>query len=194
MKLIVGLGNPGKDYELTRHNIGFLVLEEFARINNIRFKINKRFNALTGEGFIEKERIFLAMPQGFMNLSGNSVRLIAGWLKIGLEDIMVVLDDIALGFGTIRLRPKGSSGCHKGLESIIDCISSSEFSRMRIGILGRSNVRDLSEYVLGRFNKSEQKRLPHILDTASLACECWIKQGIDAAMNRFNKGPSPHKI
>jgi len=187
VKLIVGLGNPGAEYTITRHNIGFLVLEEFARVNNIKFKTSKRFNALIGECPIGKEKAFLAMPQAFMNLSGHSVRPILNWLKIGSHDMFVIMDDIALPFGAIRIRPKGSSGGHNGLNSIIDSISTQEFPRMRIGILGRKKIKDLSGYVLGKFTKAEQKNLPEILDSAAQACECWIGQGVNAAMNKFNK-------
>lgn len=187
MKLIVGLGNPGAEYALTRHNMGFLVLEEFARANGIKFKINKRFNALISEGVIGKEKVFLSMPQTFMNLSGNSVRSMLSWLKTEADDMFVVMDDIALPFGAIRIKPKGSSGGHNGLNSIIDSIGSREFPRMRLGILGRKNIRDFSNYVLGRFTKAEQKNLPEILNAASQACECWIEEGVNAAMNKFNK-------
>ncbi len=187
LKLIVGLGNPGAEYALTRHNIGFLVLKEFARVNNIKFKINKRFNALTGEGVIGKEKTFLAMPQTFMNLSGHSVRAILNWLRINAYDMFVIVDDIALPFGAIRIRPKGSSGGHNGLNSIIDSISAQEFPRMRLGILGRKNIKNFSNYVLSRFTRAEQKDLPEILDRASQACECWIRDGVEATMNRFNK-------
>lgn len=186
MKLIVGLGNPGDEYKLTRHNIGFLALEEFAGSNSIKFKTNKRFNALVGEGLVGREGILVAMPQTFMNLSGVSVRAMLGWLKIETRDMFVVVDDIALPFGAIRIRPKGSSGGHNGLNSIINSISGQEFPRMRLGILGRKNIKGLSAYVLARFNKAEQKNLPRILDTASHACECWIKDGINTAMNQYN--------
>jgi len=187
MKLIIGLGNPGAGYALTRHNMGFLVLEEFARANGIKFKINKRFNALVSERVIGKEKVFLSMPQTFMNLSGNSVRPMLNWLKTETDDMFVVMDDIALPFGAIRIKPKGSSGGHNGLNSIIDSIGGQEFPRMRLGILGRKNIRDFSNYVLARFTKAEQKNLPEILNAASQACECWIEEGINAAMNKFNK-------
>lgn len=187
MKLIVGLGNPGAEYAFTRHNAGFLVLDGFARANDIKFKINKRFNALIGEGTIGREKVLLAMPQTFMNLSGNSVRRMLSWLKIETYGMFVVMDDIALPFGSIRIRPEGSSGGHKGLNSIIDSIGCQEFPRMRIGILGRKNVKGLSNYVLARFTKTEQKDLPEILKAASQACECWIKEGVNAAMDKFNQ-------
>src|SRR3989338_7586169 len=187
MKLIVGLGNPGEEYKFTRHNIGFLVLDEFARANGIKFKINKRFNALVSEGIIGREKVLLAMPQTFMNLSGNSVRRMLSWLKTETDDMFVVMDDIALPFGSIRIRPEGSSGGHNGLNSIIDSIGCQEFPRMRVGILGRKNVKDLSNYVLARFTKPEQKGLTEILKAASQACECWVREGVNAAMDKFNQ-------
>lgn len=209
MKLIVGLGNPGAEYTLTRHNAGFLVLEKFARANGITFKINKRFNALIGEGTIGEEKIFSAMPQAFMNLSGQSVGSILSWFKIEARDMLVVIDDIALPFGAIRIRVKGSDGGHNGLKSIIDSIGTQEFPRIRLGILGRKNmkftrgscgrntepavsmagecIKSLSNYVLDKFTKAEQKNLPEILDRAAQACECWVKEGVNMAMNRFNK-------
>jgi len=187
MKLIVGLGNPGEEYKLTRHNIGFLVLEKFAKANNIKFKFSKRFNALIGEGAVGREKTLVAMPQTYMNLSGHSVRPVLNWLKIKAEDMFLVMDDIALPFGSIRIKPKGSSGGHNGLNSIIESISTQKFPRMRLGILGRKNVKDLSSYVLDRFTKSEQKNLPEIFDTASQACECWTREGVNTAMNRYNR-------
>ena len=186
MKLIVGLGNPGEDYKLTRHNIGFLVLEELARANRITIKKDRRFNALTGQGIIGKEKSFLAMPQTFMNLSGISVRHILNWLKLEIYDMFVIMDDAALPFGAIRIRPKGSSGGHNGLNSIIDSISTQDFARMRLGVCGRQNIKDLSDYVLGKFTKAEQKALPCIMELASQACECWAEKGVSTAMNRFN--------
>ncbi|NQT75303.1 MAG: aminoacyl-tRNA hydrolase [Candidatus Omnitrophica bacterium] len=186
MKLIVGLGNPGRQYNLTRHNAGFMVIEKLARLGNIRLKSNRRFKALTGEGLIGEESCCVAMPQTFMNLSGHSVRSIVNWLKIDLSDVLLIVDDIALPFGTIRVRPKGSDAGHKGVRSAIDCLGTNEFPRMRIGIMGRKAIRDCSRYVLGRFTKAEQKALPGILDRISEACECWITEGVTAAMNRYN--------
>lgn len=186
MKLIVGLGNPGEEYRLTRHNVGFLVLEEFAKLNNIKFRPNKRFNALTGEGLVAGENIYLAMPQAFMNLSGHSVRPMINWLNVETSGMIVVLDDASLPFGSIRIRPQGSDAGHKGLGSIIDSLATKDIPRMRIGIMGKSNIKDLSHYVLADFTKTEQKKLPDILENASAACECWGAMGIETAMNRFN--------
>ena len=186
MKLIVGLGNPGKEYHLTRHNVGFMVLKEIAQLNDLKFRANKRFNALTAEGLIGEENCYLSMPQTFMNLSGNSVRSITRWLKVDVDNVLLIVDDIALPFGSIRIKAKGSDAGHKGVASVIDYLGTNEFSRMRVGILGRKNIRDLSNYVLNRFSKKEQKELPDILSLSYSACECWVKEGVDAAMNRYN--------
>ncbi len=188
MKLIVGLGNPGNKYKLTRHNMGFMVLERVAKENKIRFRSHRKFKAFTGEGAIDGEKIYLAMPQTFMNLSGHSVCSIVNWLKIGLEDILLVVDDVALPFGALRIREKGTDGGHKGLRSVIDFLGTSKFSRMRIGIMGRSSVRGCSGYVLAKFTKAEQKNLSEILDRASGACGCWVKKGVQTTMNRYNGG------
>lgn len=187
MKLIVGLGNPGEEYRLTRHNIGFLVLEELARLNNLKFKPNRKFKALTSELVTGKGHVYLAMPQTFMNLSGHSVRAIINWLKITPDEILVVMDDISLPFGAIRMKPKGSGAGHKGLGSIIDCLGTTEFSRMRIGIRGRKNIIDLSQYVLNKFTRPEQKKIPALLSIASLASLSWAQEGINVSMNKFNK-------
>lgn len=188
MKLIVGLGNPGGEYSLTRHNLGFMVVEVVSRLNGLKFRSNRRFKTFTAEGLIGNEACYLAKPQTYVNLSGHSVRSIVKWLHITLDEILIVIDDISLPFGEVRIRPKGSDAGHKGLRSIIDCLGANEFSRMRIGILGREkeNIKDLSAYVLDRFTKKEQKVLPDILKRSSEACECWVKEGVKIAMNRYN--------
>jgi len=163
-----------------------MVIEEVAMNNNIKWKSNKRFKVLKGEGKIKGERSYLAMPQTFMNLSGNSVRGVVNWLKINLKHVLVVIDDVSLPFGGIRLRSKGSSAGHKGLDSIISCLGTNEFARMRVGIMGEGASKDLSKYVLSGFTKKEQKSLPDILERSSLACECWVKEGIAKAMNKYN--------
>ena len=186
MKLIVGLGNPGEQYIWTRHNIGFLVLEKMAKDIGIKFKLNRRFKSLTSEGRIEDNNIYLAMPQTFMNLSGNAVRSILNWLKIEFSEILVVTDDIAIPFGELRLKSKGSDAGHKGMRSVIECLGISDFSRMRIGIMGKNNICDKSGYVLGNFTKKEQKEIPDIVERAVSASECWVKEGIERAMNIYN--------
>ncbi|MBU3911722.1 MAG: aminoacyl-tRNA hydrolase [Candidatus Omnitrophica bacterium] len=186
MKLIIGLGNPGKEYIDTRHNLGFMVIEELAKKHKVGLRQRRRFKALAGEGVVEGDSCYIAMPQTYMNLSGHSVRSIVKWLNIELKDMLLVMDDIALPLGGIRIRTKGSDAGHKGLRSVIDCLASSEFSRLRVGIMNAEAVGDLSAYVLDRLTKKEAKLLPEILERATSACECWIKEGVGAAMNRYN--------
>ena len=187
MKLIVGLGNPGKEYLLTRHNIGFMVLEKMAKEYRIKFRADRYFKALTAECAIGGEDCYLAKPQEFMNLSGHAVELIVKRFKVDFKNILLIVDDIEIPFGTIRIRPKGTDAGHKGLRSVLDCLGTNEVTRERIGIRGRDSIKDVSRYVLSRFAKSEQRILPDILQRASSACECWVREGVDSAMNRFNK-------
>jgi peptidyl-tRNA hydrolase, PTH1 family len=186
MKLVVGLGNPGKEYHLTRHNIGFMVIDELAENNSIEIRADKKFKAFTGKGSIKGQSCCLVKPVTFMNLSGYSVRLIMDWLKTDIDGILLIVDDMDLPFGDIRIKARGSSGGHKGLQSVIENIGTDEFSRIRIGIKGLENVEDLSGYVLGKFNREEQKKLPDILKHGYAASECWVKEGVDAAMNKYN--------
>lgn len=192
MKLLIGLGNPGGQYSLTRHNIGFLAVEEFAERHNIKLKRQRKFNALAGEGIFGNDRVYILMPQTYMNMSGNPVRGVLNWLRIKFENILVMVDDVALPFGAIRIRPKGSDGGHKGLRSITECLATNEFPRMRVGIMGRKNIKDVSAYVLAPFTKAEQKLLPDIIERAAFACECWIEEGIARAMSQFNLKDGGH--
>jgi len=188
MKLIVGLGNPGEEYSLTRHNIGFMVVREMASASDVKLKLNRRFKAITGKGVIQEESYYLAMPQTFMNLSGPSVRSIINWLKLDLSELLVIVDDVAFPFGKIRIRAKGSDAGHKGMRSLIDCLGTNDFSRIRIGVLGRKHIGNFSRYVLGRFSRKEQKALPEVLNHAAQACECWTREGVESTMNKYNGG------
>ncbi len=186
MKLIVGLGNPGKRYRWTRHNLGFLVVEEFAKKNKIILKEGSRFKAIIGEKRFLNEDIFLIMPYTYMNLSGLSTEKILKELNINLKDMLVVCDDINLPFGVLRMRARGSSGGHKGLLSIIESIQTQDFPRMRVGVLNRQDIKDLPGYLLANFTKVEIKKLKGIIKRAVDACESWIKNGITETMNKFN--------
>ncbi len=187
MKLIVGLGNPGDRYSLTRHNIGFMAVSKISEIHSLRLRSSRRFKATTGEGLIAQERCYLCMPETYMNLSGNSVRALANWLKIELDDIIVISDDISLNLGNIRIRNGGGDAGHKGLRSITECLGNNQFPRIRVGISGEHETDDLADYVLKTFTKKEQKILPDILKRCAGACECWIKEGMAAAMNNYNE-------
>lgn len=185
MKLIVGLGNPGRFYHTTRHNLGFLVVKELARRNSLRFK--KGFRSLIAKGKIDKEEVLLCQPQTYMNLSGEAVKLVLNSKNVELEDLLVVCDDLNLEFSQIRLRPKGSAGGHNGLQSIIDEIGSSQFSRLRIGI-GKKEGKNKTGHVLSHFGKQEAKEIENIIEVAADACVMWLEQGIVAAMDKFNRG------
>lgn len=186
MKLIIGLGNPGSRYQHSRHNIGFMVIKEMAKRHNI--SINEhRWNALIGRGLIENEQAILGLPLTFMNLSGEAVARLLEGFGLTAKDMLVVCDDIDLKMGKLRLRMKGSSGGHRGLESIISSLDTDGFARFRIGIGRPEQSKDASKYVLGGFDKGQKTLLKTILDTACRGCETWVKDGIISAMNKFNR-------
>ncbi len=187
MKLIVGLGNPGPKYRFTRHNIGFIILDNIASDFNIRVK--KHFhNSLCGKGRIGSDQVMLAKPLTYMNLSGVAVSEIKKREDIALKDLLIIMDDIDLPLGKIRLRPKGSSGGHKGLSSIIVELGTEEFPRLRIGIAPqyRGLASILKEYVLAGFKRGERKPVADLIEKSSRCVETWVREGIEAAMNRFN--------
>jgi len=184
-KLIVGLGNPGKDYEHTRHNIGFEVIDRLA--DRHRIAVGKRdFRALVGDGRIGDARVFFMKPQTFMNLSGESVAAFLRQKPLATTDILVITDDIALPTGKLRMRPGGSAGGHNGLKSLIAHLHSQEFPRLRIGVGAPRDPSVQVDFVLGRFSKAEQPVVEEAMDLAGAAIEAWLADGIEPAMNRFN--------
>jgi len=233
-KLIVGLGNPGIKYRWTRHNLGFLVIEEFAKQKGVVWKKQRiftplgvspdksgltpmsiggllaGFNAYVGQGEIEKERVILCKPLTYVNCSGEAVKEIVAKYNIDNRDILVICDDLNLPLGKIRIRAKGSDGGHNGLKSIIDCLGTKEFGRMRIGIgtlhaarytFTPSNPPDehrgerqkplfngasATDYVLGKFTREEKKIIKEVIAKAAQAIETVIKEGIEKAMNEYN--------
>ena len=186
MKLIVGLGNPEKDYAGTRHNMGFDVLNQLAKRYNI--DVNKsKFKALYGTGIIENEKVLLLKPQTFMNLSGESVYEVISFYKIGLEDIIVIYDDLDIEPGKIRIRKSGSPGSHNGMKSVTQYLNSNNFARIRVGIgKPKNNKMDLIEYVIGGIDDDEKKLLKDGIDKAEQAVIEVLKNNIDSAMNKFN--------
>jgi peptidyl-tRNA hydrolase, PTH1 family len=191
MKLIVGLGNPGRAYAHNRHNVGFRCLDYFARLNSIRLD-HRQCRARTGIGEVKGERLLLARPQTFMNLSGNSICCLVGKHQIRLSDLLVVHDDLDLPLGKVRLRQSGSSGGHKGMNSIIAALGSEVFPRIRVGI-GRpgGDQQPLSEdaivsYVLADFSRQEDDMIRPAIARVAEAIDCFLTRGIDAAMNEFN--------
>lgn len=185
MYIIAGLGNPGKRYENTRHNIGFIALDLLAERNDI--KINKiKHKALVGEGRISGQKVLLVKPQTYMNLSGQSVREVMEYYKEEIDRLVVIYDDIDIPSGTVRIRKKkGSAGTHNGMRSIIYDLKSDQFPRIRIGI-GNNRKGDLRDFVIGGFSKEEKEPLAEAVRRAVLAAECIVEKGIDKAMNEYN--------
>ena len=185
MKIIVGLGNPGAKYAGTRHNVGFAVLDELAERHNIRIDTAKH-KALIGKGIIDGEKVILAMPQTFMNLSGESVRAIMDFYKCTVEDLIVVYDDIDLDVGKLRIRQKGSAGGHNGMKNIIQHVGSQEFVRIRVGVGKKPDHMDLADYVLSRIGKEDLANIRASCGNACDAVETILADGTVAAMNKFN--------
>ncbi len=185
MKLVVGLGNPGREYARTRHNVGFQCLDLLAERHGIR--LTRRGKSSMGEGRIEGAPVALVKPLTFMNSSGEVVGPMAGRLRVPLADVLVVYDDLDLPVGKLRLRASGSAGGHNGMKSIIASLGSSDFARLRIGI-GRpeGSGGGAIDYVLGTFRKEEKSLVQEALDRAADAVEVWVAQGIEEAMNQFN--------
>lgn len=184
MYIIAGLGNPGKRYENTRHNIGFIALDLLAERNHIT--INKiKHKALVGEGRISGQKVLLVKPQTYMNLSGQSLREVMGYYKEDTENLIVIYDDIDIETGTIRIRKKGSAGTHNGMRSIVYDLQSDQFPRIRIG-MGSQQKGDLRGFVTGGFSKEEREPLEDAVNRSVLAAECIVEKGIDKAMNEYN--------
>jgi len=186
MKLIVGLGNPGKQYDQTRHNIGFEVIDNLSDRLNIPLDQSK-FKGIYGVGYVNGERVFLLKPLTYMNLSGESIRAVMDYFDIDVEDLVVIYDDLDLPVGKIRLRQKGSAGGHNGIKSTIAHVGTQNFNRIRIGIDRPTNGMKVSDYVLGRFSKEEQDVLEGVITTCAKACEDWFKDSFLKVMNEYNQ-------
>jgi PTH1 family peptidyl-tRNA hydrolase len=185
--LIVGLGNPGKEYETTRHNIGFVCVDALAAQHGLRFaKMQNR--ALIADGTICERRVLLAKPQTYMNLSGEAVRDLLSFYKLSVRELLVISDDLDIPFETLRIREKGSAGGQRGLKNIIDHLGTQEFARIRFGIGRPPGRMDAAAYVLQSFSKAESEALPELIGRAIKACEIWLSEGLTAAMNKFNGG------
>ena len=186
MYIVVGLGNPDKEYDNTRHNIGFAVIDAIA----VKYKIyvdTKKHKALIGKGIIEGNKVVLAKPQTYMNLSGESVRELVDFYKINPEDeLIVIYDDIALDVGRLRVRPKGSAGGHNGIKNIIACTGTDIFPRIRVGVGDKPKNYDLADYVLGHFSKEEQTIMKDGIDEAIEALVDIMNEDVSYAMNRHN--------
>ena len=185
MYLICGLGNPGKNYETTRHNMGFLTIDILADKLGIQVR-QLKFRALIGEGRIGSEKVMLIKPQTFMNLSGEALRPIADYYKVAADHIILICDDIDLPVGSIRIRAKGSAGTHNGMRSIIYQLGRDDFPRVRIGI-GQSGIIPLESYVVSRWTEEERPLLADAVLSAADACISIVEKGVAPTMNIYNR-------
>lgn len=190
--LIVGLGNPGREYARTRHNAGFMLAEKLAARWRANWTEEKKFNSRVAKVERNGRKLILCQPQTYMNVSGEAVGAVAEFYKIPVKQILVLVDEADLPFGQIRMRAKGSSGGHHGLDSVEHHLGTQDYARLRIGI-GRTenNVREITNHVLGQFSAADTELLEKVLDRASGQVECWLDQGIEKAMNQFNGAVTP---
>ncbi|MBN1178696.1 MAG: aminoacyl-tRNA hydrolase [Anaerolineae bacterium] len=183
--LVVGLGNPGPRYARNRHNVGFLCLQRLAEVHGLTFDRNQK-NARVALGALSSHRVVLAMPRTFMNESGGPVARLLQFYKLPPTRLLVIYDDLDLPPGTLRLRPDGGSGGHRGMRSIIQHVGRQDFPRLRVGIGRPPGRMDPADYVLQNFSADEQLLVEDALERAIAAIETWLVEGIDAAMNRYN--------
>lgn len=186
MKLIVGLGNPGKDYECTRHNVGFKFLDFYLEKNEGNINWTNKFDGLIYETRIKNNKVILLKPQTFMNLSGNSVRKVMDYYNINVDDILVVSDDLDLNIGNFKLRASGSSGGHNGLKDIETKIGSSSYKRLKIGISKENDI-DTKDYVLGKFNSKENSILKDLFEDLCSVVDDYFSLSFSDLMNKYNR-------
>ena len=189
MYLIAGLGNPGKKYEKTRHNMGFDTIDYLIEKHRIP-QSGVKFNAMYGQGFIGGEKVILMKPLSYMNLSGGPIQGMADYFKIDpAASLIVIYDDIDLEVGQLRIRKQGSAGGHNGMKDIINRLGTQTFPRIKVGVGAKPGGWDLADYVLGRFGGSDRKLIDEAIRKAGDAVEMMISQGVDAAMNEYNRKP-----
>jgi PTH1 family peptidyl-tRNA hydrolase len=186
MYIIIGLGNPTREYQATRHNIGWDAITRISDDYNIPLDF-KKHKAICGKGYIGGEKVVIAQPVTYMNLSGESVRELADFYKVSNEEIIIIYDDISLDVGQLRIRKKGSAGGHNGIKSIISHLGSDEFPRIKVGVGDKPKDWDLADYVLSRFQGEEQAAIREALKNASDACKTIITSGMEEAMNIYNR-------
>lgn len=192
MKVIVGLGNPGQEYSQTRHNVGFMAIEAFAaHLGAMNWK--RKFEAELAETKIGGEQVLLVKPQTYMNLSGNAVGAILHWYKLEPEAVTAIYDDMDIPVGTARLKKRGSSGGHRGIESMLLNLGKEEFARVRIGVGRPLPGWQVIDHVLAKFSPADQQKIDQIIKNLIPALECIAKQGIDIAMNRYSFKPKKEK-
>ena len=193
MYLIAGLGNPGRQYEATRHNMGFDVLDCLIEKHNIA-QSGVKFNAMFGKGILGGEKVILMKPLSFMNLIGGPIQEMVNYFKIDPEtELIVVYDDIDLEPGQLRIRKQGSAGGHNGMKDIIRKLGTDKFVRVKVGVGAKPKGWDLADYVLGRFSDSDRKVVDEAVEKAAEAVEMMVSRGVDAAMNLYNKKPAKEK-
>lgn len=188
MYIIVGLGNPGREYENTRHNVGFCVIDAIADKYGITVS-EKKHKALIGKGVIDGKKVVLAKPQTYMNVSGESVRALIDFYKIEEQsELLVIYDDISMDVGKLRIRKKGSAGGHRGIKSILEHLGHDVFARIKVGVGDKPKGGDLAEHVLGRFSAEDRKRMEESIALAAEAVSVILAEGADSAMNQYNGG------
>ena len=186
MKVIVGLGNPGVRYQMNRHNIGFQAVDRLAQLNHILI-CTKRFKSLYGKGKIDSQEVVLVKPRTFMNLSGEAVKKSADFFQAGMEDLIVIHDDMDLPLGRLRFKQRGGDGGHQGIRSIIEVMGGNNFLRLKVGIGRPPRGTDPAEHVLNDFDQVEQPRLNEILSLSAEAIRVMLLEGLQTAMNRYQK-------
>jgi peptidyl-tRNA hydrolase, PTH1 family len=190
VKIIVGLGNPGARYQRSRHNVGFQVVDRLAEIQHIPIGF-KRFKALYGTGYIDSQDVVLVKPLTFMNLSGEAVRRVTHAFRAGMEDLVIIHDDLDLRVGSLRIKRRGGDGGHQGVRSIIDALGGNTFMRLKVGIGRPPEGMDPAEYVLKSFDPGERPQIDSVLSQAAEALMVMLSDGVEAAMNRFQRRASP---
>lgn len=191
MKLIVGLGNPGKEYEKSRHNVGFMVLDELANeLQASAFRFEEKFKAEIASASLKDQKLLLVKPQTFMNLSGEAVLKISQFYKIAPDNILIIYDDIDLPLGQIRIRKSGSAGTHNGMKSVVEKLGTQHIPRLRIGVESRGQTapkqQETVSFVLERFLKSEQPLVSEAIEKSVESIKCILENGVVEAMNRYN--------
>ena len=186
MKLIVGLGNPGKEYTNTRHNVGFSLVDSYLEYKNIDEKWSSKFDGLYIETKLNNEKVYFLKPQTFMNLSGNSVKKLIDYFNINIDDILIISDDLDLNVGNFKLRLNGSSGGHNGLKSIESSIGTNNYKRLKIGI-SNDKEKDTKDYVLGNFSKAEKETLEKLYNSLYSVLDDYFKLDFEELMNKYNR-------
>lgn len=183
MKLVVGLGNPGKEYENTRHNVGFLIIDNYANTAKLSFK--EKFNGMYFEAKINDEKVIFLKPLSYMNLSGIVVKKYLDYFKIKAEDLFIIYDDMDFEIGTFKIKPSGSSAGHNGIKNIIENVGTENIKRMRVGI--SKSVNNKIDYVIGNFTKKEKEKIDKIIDNSNIIIDDFVKLSFEELMNKYNK-------